>query len=143
MEIEPLNKDDSARLLLSVLHLKDDATNRKIAQDIGQELDGLPLALSQMAGFMLQTSCPLDEFLQLYRARDNYIKLQSSSTAIDKMHYQLTLENVWDMSISRLDQSSKNILEVIALLDADGIPETLFKDTANIPDLAFMDSDYQ
>jgi hypothetical protein len=143
MEIEPLNKDDSARLLLSVLHLEDDATNRKIAQDIGQELDGLPLALSQMAGFMLQTSCPLDEFLQLYRARDNYIKLQSSSTAIDKMHYQLTLENVWDMSISRLDQSSKNILEVIALLDADGIPETLFKDTANIPDLAFMDSDYQ
>jgi hypothetical protein len=97
MEIEPLNKDDSARLLLSVLHLKDDATNRKIAQDVGQELDGLPLALSQMAGFMLQTSCPLDEFLQLYRARDNYIKLQSSSTAIDKMCYQLTLENMWDI----------------------------------------------
>ncbi|KAF9634829.1 hypothetical protein BFW01_g5724 [Lasiodiplodia theobromae] len=143
LEVEPFSDEESAKLLLCILGKPAVGTDFDIATKIGQELAGLPLAISQMAGFIQQTRCPLEEFLLLYRSSDNYQKIQSQSTLVDRLHYHLTLQNVWEMSFSRLDDSSKAVLDVFALLDPDGIPEKLLRDSIGMPDLKFLDSNLE
>lgn len=71
LEIGPFGSDDSARMLFQLLEVRDKDKDKdmRLAKEVGSELSGLPLAISQMAGYMRESHCPLDEFLHIYRTR--------------------------------------------------------------------------
>jgi hypothetical protein len=114
-----------------------------LAKEVGYELSGLPLAISQMAGYMTESHCPLDDFLHIYRSRENARSIDGATTRVDKLHYQHTLENVWDLSTSRLDSKALTVLGVVSFLDPDAIPEALLKDAAGKKETEFLNSAFE
>ena len=83
---------------------------------------GYPLALGQIAGFIRTYGCSLHDFLNIYEDQKN-------SNAISKFavkDYHANLMTVWDLSFSSLDDNSRTILELFALLDPDSISYDFF-----------------
>ena len=121
-------------MLLSLVYFKDDKSPeiypKQLASPgvIAEALSRLQLAISQMAGFILETGCSLKDLLALYSARDNSRQLHHNSKALDKFHYQYTLETAWSLSIPRLKPKARNVLDIVSMLDTDSIPEILLKD---------------
>ena len=85
-------------------------------------LDGLPLALSQMAGFMITSRCPCSEFVRLYQHPKNVGLLHETPTVAvgSTSHYHQTIASVWKISISSLSARALALLETIAFFDPDG-----------------------
>lgn len=89
---------------------------------INETFHGYPLALAVVAGFIRTYKCSLHEFWKIYE--DN-----QSSTAISNLaikDYHANLSTVWDISFSSLDDESRTILEIFALLDPDSVPYGYF-----------------
>lgn len=86
---------------------------------ISETFCGYPLALAQAAGFIRTYKCSLHEFWEIHE--DN-----KSSTAISNPAIKATLNTVGDISFSSLDDESRTILEILALLDPDSIPYDYF-----------------
>ncbi len=90
---------------------------RKIACLLG----GLPLAISQIAGFLVESECPLDEFASLYSTYENMDKIHATSSAGSTTFYQHTLSTVFTMSINSLDPDATKMLHLAAFLDPDSL----------------------
>lgn len=84
-------------------------------------LGGLPLAISQMVGFLVESKCPLDEFASLYSSYENIETIHETSTPGSTTFYQHTLSTVWTMSITSLDRDATKMLDLIAFLDPDSL----------------------
>ena len=89
------------------------------ANAITQTLGGLPLALSQIGGFITQRRLPLQDFLPLYER--NSAKIDSRKTGISG--YEHTLSTVWEMSISKLSGDSYMLLNLLPFFQPDAIDE--------------------
>lgn len=124
IHLEPFEPAESALFLESMIAGSSytmpehhDEEIRKIADLLG----GLPLAISQMAGFLVESRCPLDEFVSLYSSYENIETIHATSTAGSTTFYQHTLSTVWTMSITSLDPDATNMLDLIAFLDPDSL----------------------
>lgn len=120
--LEPFEPAESALFLESMI-ANSSYTMPKYHDDkvikIANLLGGLPLAISQMVGFLVESECPLGEFVALYSSYENIEALHSISTAGSTMFYQHTLSTVWAMSIAGLGHDATVMLDLIAFLDPD------------------------
>ena len=118
LSLKPFEDTEGASLvswmLDSTLPLseKDESAALKLAH----KYHGLPLALRQAAAFMKRKSCYLAQFLEL-NAR---IEEELHDTPVPG--YDKTLGTVWEISALHLEPLSKDLLDVLAWLDPDGIP---------------------
>ncbi|KAF9765875.1 hypothetical protein IL306_001774, partial [Fusarium sp. DS 682] len=125
-EVELLTNEEGAEMLLSILDLDTQPAAPDLAKTIAANLDGIPLAISQMAGFMRKTRMPMERFLAMYRNKEHAAKLNSENTSIDHYQYRHTLESVWLMSYERLSPEAYVLLCLVAFFFPDHIPEELF-----------------
>lgn len=128
-EIETMEKTEGSKMLLKMLEM--DYRNISIPPEalaIAEELAGLPLAITQMAGFILKTNVSLTDFLSMWRESGQAERLLRSPTNPDRLQYQYTVETVFKVSFRRLNPDARALLHICVFLDPDEIPERLFLD---------------
>ena len=112
------------------------------ANALAQELDGLPLALEQAAGFIAETgSLTLRQYLDLYRERAR--ELLATGRPADRTD---TVSTTWSLSLERLEERAPaglTLLELASFLAPDDVPIDLLAEHAeSLPeDLAHTLSD--
>jgi tetratricopeptide (TPR) repeat protein len=100
--------------------------DRRLANQISQELDGLPLALDQAGAYIKGASCTLADYLLLYQKR-RYDLLQIRGTFSND--YPASVATTWSLSFEKMAQAnpaSTELLNFCAFLSPDAIPEEIF-----------------
>lgn len=116
LQVHPFNEVDGATAFLSLIREDpNNPQNQALAREISQELGGLPLALSQMSGYIIQQKLVLQKFLPLYKR--NRAKIHNRKAGISD--YEHTLGTVWEMSLSSLTGHAASLQKLLAFLDPD------------------------
>jgi tetratricopeptide (TPR) repeat protein len=95
-------------------------TDRAAAQELADELGGLPLALEQAAAYMQATSTPLSRYLPLFRARQGDL-LARGEAAGHRDHTAATL----GLALSRLERDAPaavGLLRLLAFVAPEQVP---------------------
>ena len=101
----------------------------------------LPLAINQVAHFVMERGCSLEEFNEIYKdilksSDEVFSKLETSTT---NFYYSHSLATVWRISITNLPPDSTSLLAILACFDPDGIPESLLRHgSKGNPELSFL-----
>ncbi|KAH7304982.1 P-loop containing nucleoside triphosphate hydrolase protein [Stachybotrys elegans] len=138
VKLEPFNESEGSQMLLRQVGLHpEEAAHQEHATSITQAFGGLPLALSQIGGFIAQRRIPLKGFLQLYEK--NAAKIDARKTVKDD--YEHTLSTVWDVSFAKLPEESTSLLNLMVFFDPDSIDEEiLLQGSQSDPE---VDSDFE
>ena len=80
------------------------AATRTAAQQLVEELDGLPLALDQAGAYLEETGCSLSEYLALYRQHRLALLKRESSVVSEYPH---TVASTWTLSFSQVEQATR------------------------------------
>jgi hypothetical protein len=145
MMLPPLQAQEATKFLLGMTGRTNDLDEHDSGYAVATTLGGIPLAISQMAGIIARRDLSFVEFLVLYdaeRTRTNLFKLQISRPNADTS-YEHTIASVW--ALDNLKRGSV-LLEVLALLDPDGIPEYILdnnKASSNFLEYPQDDTGYQ
>jgi hypothetical protein len=105
ISVEKMELSEGMQLLLRRAKLLDpdepldslSAAERKSAQQLVSELDGLPLALDQAGAYIEETGCSLSEYLELYGQRRLALLQRQSSMASDYPH---TVASTWSLPLT-------------------------------------------
>lgn len=140
--LETFDEDQGAMVILTSLGSDTRGANEeseKIARQISNELGGLPLLLSHVAGFIDTTKCPLREVLSLLQQPLSFKRLWAfDSKTSTTFQYGEPMQKVWAFSLSALHPDARSVLDVISMLDADGVSEELLYDDWPGKDLNFL-----
>lgn len=127
IDLESLSNGDGAALLLRLTDNEngDGARDREQepAKRIAQELGGIPLAISQMAGIIRQQDLTLREFLDLYNDPNTHASMHGIKFDSITQSYPHTIATAW--AIEKLRPEQRSLLESITFFDPDGIKEDL------------------
>ncbi|KAK0644422.1 hypothetical protein B0T16DRAFT_460481 [Cercophora newfieldiana] len=121
VETGKLTDEDGAKLLLK--HLGESKEHMPEAMAISSLVDGLPLALVHVAGYVQKSQTSLSEFIETYKRR---IISQGLWEATD--NYGKCLAKVFDIALEalqRTDTQARNLLDVLAFFSPDAIPESM------------------
>jgi NB-ARC domain len=125
--LPPFTTDEATDFLLKLTRREGDDVERVSGSAVAERLGGLPLAITQMAGVIDRRELSFSEFLNVFEeedTRESLFKMQVGSTKT-RSGYQHTLDTVW--ALEKLGASSAILLEILSLLDPDGIPETILE----------------
>jgi hypothetical protein len=141
--VKPFDMTSGSAALLNFIGL-DQASefNQAKAKDITSALGGLPLALSQIGGFIVQRKVPLQNFLALYERNSASV----DSRKIMNINYDRTLATVWELSLSSLSGSPRVLHMILAFMDPDAIHESLLTEGLrhnNDPNLQFLSDEIE
>jgi tetratricopeptide (TPR) repeat protein len=97
------------------------------------EIGGLPLMLEQVAAYITECECTLEDFLEDYAALRNQIWYLLA----DKSREEQLITTMWDLSRDRVrkklrEPGSDDLLLVWAFLAPDKISESVFKDGGHV-----------
>lgn len=122
-QVLPFDDTTGSEVLLNLLGLESSSSaNREKAKAVTETLGGLPLALSQISGFIVQRKLPLQDFLPLYQR--HAAKIDARKTGVDD--YEHTLSTVWEMSMTKLSRDSQALLGLLPYFQPDAIDEMIF-----------------
>ena len=127
--VQPFDDVTGFKMLLNFLTL--DASllsNQENAKAITAALGGLPLALTQIGGFIMQRKAPLKEFLPLYERNSAKINARRSSMT----DYEHTLSTVWEMSLSKLTGPPNHLQKLLVFFAPDAIQELVFREGSGL-----------
>lgn len=148
IEVQTFDAEHGADFLSHLLKLPvnshSDATeHRNHATELSALLGGHPLALNQMAAFILSRGITIQEFTLLYKKSPQRLHHQKKDGAA-AYGYSWTISTVWSPSYTILDENSRVILGVIAMIAPEKIPLKLFRPSDdNLPSqLQFCKDDF-
>ncbi len=112
--VESFDTQSGANLLLSIIssRIEDDQ-----AREISDFLGGLPLAIVMAGAYMTESDITPAEYLQM-------IKDQNTTQFLNDK--KPTLQNVLDGTLASLSSDARNLVDCMAFLDPDSIPEEMF-----------------
>ena len=120
--VQPFEDIVGAAALLTIVHKDDMSTeNQVIAKEITHVLGGLPLALNQIGGFIVQQRLALKDFLPLYEK--NAAKINARKSRLSD--YEHSLSTVWELALSQLSENASKLQKLLAFLDPDQIHESV------------------
>src|SRR5439155_9377292 len=99
-------------------------SDRKRAEQIANEVGGLPLALDQAGAFIEETPSTLDEYLRFYQTEGARLRKQRGEVATD--HASVTV--TFSLAFNRLEKknpSAADLLRACVFLAPDAIPEEI------------------
>jgi hypothetical protein len=94
------------------------------AKKIMQTLGGLPLAINQISGFIVQQRLALEDFLPLYERNSTKIDAKKSTRG----DYEHTLSTVWELALSQLPGPSRTLQTILVFLDPDKVHESVLRE---------------
>lgn len=134
--VESFDRDDAASLLFK--YLQRDAADEKdeeIARELSDTVDGLPLAIATIGGYINQSESNLVEYIQTLKHSSN---AWTASAVGPVNQYEKNLQTVFDIAISELSDRARELLSILAFLNPDNIPEALFEIAVQRGSLKFL-----
>ncbi len=131
IHLQPMTPAEGSALIQRYLRRGD--SEKTAAQSLSEDLGGLPLAITHFAGYISRSQCTIHQISQAYRDRAKSSHLWTAESVASASMYAHTLATVWDLAWRRLSTDSQILLEMIAFLDPDGIPEELFTGVNQTP----------
>ncbi len=143
IEVLPFGDDVATSALLSLVNRTSaSGEERDFAMKVVKELGGLPLAINQISGFIVQQRLTFKDFLPLYERNASKIdgrKLLGSN-------YDHTLSTVWELALNQLSGVSATLQKLLAFFDPDEVFESLLMEgarDAQSPNLQFLKDDME
>jgi len=123
-DLEVLPPTDAAAFLLERTedHRRPAADDAAQARALAVEMDGLALALEMAGAFIEHRACGLAQYLDLWRGNRAKVSGWSSAAATPQ---QKTVDTTWTTSIEHLAPAARALLERLAFLAPDPVPEFL------------------
>ena len=146
LELKALTLEESRFFLLNSMKMDFDIDKVEshpeysLAGVIAKESEGLPLALSHIAGYLQVSECTLTDFVQLWNEHRRH-KSQSTSVAGSTALTHKSLETVWNIGLREVTADAQELLNILAFLDGDHIQRNLLVDKHEEPSLKFLHSD--
>jgi hypothetical protein len=138
-----LRADEGCHLLLSYLpenrHTQDPSCV-SIATAISQQVGGLPVLLVGLAGYISNSHMSLGEVLDIFKQSRNESRqiLHDKSTSSTTFQYERPSQMVFNMALQALPAAARQVINIMAMLAADAIPESLLQCDIDEPKLAFL-----
>lgn len=124
IDLPPLTNEEGAKLLMRLTDNDSAAFDQALA--VSQRLEGLPLGIIQMAGVINRRDYTFEEFLRHYNEK-SFADLHALNPGWRDQVYTHNLASVFALEqLSRDSVSAATLLDVLSVLHADAIPETLF-----------------
>lgn len=108
------------------------------AGDVSLLVEGLPLAISMIAGYLRESNCSLSEFLEIWK--------QKQSRSIETTHRPeagtagSSVDILWDIGMRELSKQTRDLLDILIFLDPEAIQKDLLVgDHKELP-LEFLNS---
>ena len=125
--LEPFKSEETTEFLLRITGRETDEAARKSCERFSAKVGGYPLAITQVAGILNSRNLSADEFAgalndDLKRQVPRRTQSGLEGEGIQQGHM---LDKLWELE--NLSQGSILLLDVVALLDPDGIPEYIFE----------------
>jgi hypothetical protein len=118
---------------------KVDKETLDFAKEINKKFDGLPLALEQAGVYIKETGANLEKFLELFESFGKDFLKEKPET----QDYPQSVAQVFAMSLEKTEKESPEAGELIrlcAFLDAETIPEIIFKEGKDHLDQALKEA---
>jgi hypothetical protein len=139
--LDVFSEDEGSKFILSLTGLDGQSASEKTvsqAKQVSNELGGLPLLLSHVAGFMGSSKCSLETLLEHLQQPTSLKRIWAyDSSTSTNFQYGEPMQKVWRLALDALSDEAETTLNIIAMLNPDGIPEDLLVDDW-APDLAFL-----
>lgn len=130
LPLEPFGAQESAELLLQCTGRSLSETNQKDVDEVVKIIDGLPLAVFQMAGVIARQQMGFDEFVEQYQDEKKRERFMGAKMiGLRANEYSYTLASVWRFEKLK---SSRRLVDVLSFLDPDGIPESIVSNLGQI-----------
>lgn len=134
VKLEPLSDSVGAKLIMNYLK-NESESNAKI---LVHELGGLPLAITHVAGYMLNSKVSIEDTLTLLKERTSSARIFSDRASAATWQYEKTLGVVWDASFQQLDQDSMRLLRILSMMSPDEVSENIVYGAHEEPELSFL-----
>jgi tetratricopeptide (TPR) repeat protein len=133
IEIDEMNQEEGALFLLRRAAILDpdapleaaSTTDRAIASEISQTMDGLPLALDQAGAYIEDTQCGLTDYLHLFQIRQEELLQRRGKLTTDHLD---SVATTWSLAFEKVQQANPaaaDLLRLCTFLDPDIIQEEI------------------
>lgn len=126
IQVEPMGPTEGSELILKFSG--NTTADEDDARALAEELGGLPLALAHYAGYIRRSNMSLREFRETFRDRFDSEPIWNSDTSAFLGSYGKTLQTVWDFALKQLTSEELELLQTLAFLHPDSVPEMMLID---------------
>ncbi|KAI5814422.1 hypothetical protein BZA77DRAFT_283679 [Pyronema omphalodes] len=134
VRLEPLSDSAGAKLILNYL----EGESEYYAKILTQGLGGLPLAITQVSGYMFKTGVSIEDTLTLLKERTSSARIFNYEKLATTWQYEKTLGVVWDASFEQLDHDSMSLLRILSMMSPDEVNENIVFGDHEEPELSFL-----
>ncbi|KAM0430140.1 hypothetical protein ACHAPT_006148 [Fusarium lateritium] len=127
IDMEPLSIKEAANLLCKLVTptgTPASAEEQNSSIEVATWLDGLPLAMSQMAGLIRRRQLSIREFADLYSNDTRYAEIHNVTNPLQQKRYRHTLATVY--RFEDFGKEASRLLQVLAFLNPDRVREDIF-----------------
>ncbi|KIX07637.1 uncharacterized protein Z518_02290 [Rhinocladiella mackenziei CBS 650.93] len=136
LPLESLSSHEGADLVFN--HLRGSSSteqDKAAAATISELVGGLPLALVTVSGYIRASACSLAEYRANFTRSSRIWTRGNKETAGG---YEKTLATVFSLALSELSTDASSLLNILAFLNPDSVPESIFRKRQNNADLDFL-----
>lgn len=110
------------------------------ATKLAKVVDSLPLAVSMIVGFVKSSRCTLLDFIQMWEEREVSNTTRKRKANVASLDIGVTIDSLWSIGIREVRMNSRRLLDVLSLLDAERIQQSLLIGDHKEDYLEFLDS---
>jgi tetratricopeptide (TPR) repeat protein len=109
------------------------ANLHKRAEELSKMLEGLPLALNQAVAYIEREHLEIEEYIELYNdERYNFLKERGGGSENDHPESVAVTFQMSFKKVSEENRAAADLLLLCAFLDADAIPEEIFRQGSEV-----------
>jgi hypothetical protein len=145
--LDPLSRQAGSDMLLSYLgrHVRNDP-ERHLANEISTFVGGIPIAIAHVAGYVSFSEISLGELIETFRqwrkrtgvATDEADDLPEAFREAS-FSYDGTLAMVREVTLRELSQDASDVLNILAYLNSEAVPQRMLWGMHEDPSLHFLD----
>ena len=131
LAIQPMSSEDAGLLLLSKLGGEEIEYEKTEINSLVEELDRLPLAISQAAAFIEENNIPISEYVEALRGEnaEEFLAEELDDSRRDEDSVNSIFRS-WKLSYDQIRQKkpcATDLLCLLAMLDRQSVPKYLLK----------------
>ena len=118
--VKPFGRDDAAAILFKVIQAEPaDEKEREMARELSDAVDGLPLAIATMRGYIDQSGDNLGVFIWRLKTSSN---AWTDGAVTPDNQYEIYLDTVFNIAFTTPPYKARIMTGILAFLNPDHIP---------------------